>query len=69
MKLMWTGSDMLYATWAYGKRFPTKKSKIPYFYGCTLFAKIADLFVEGHYVVSKRDKTADKVRYRMVVVC
>lgn len=53
MKLMWTGSDVLYATWAYGKRFPTKKLKIPYFYGCTLFAKIADLFVEGHYVVSE----------------
>ena len=53
MKLLWTGSDVLFATRPIGgKKFPTKKSKWIYFIGCMIFAKIADLFVEYHYVVS-----------------
>lgn len=48
------GSDTLYATRLIGgKKFPTKKSKYLYFLGCTIFAKIADLFVDAHYVVSE----------------
>lgn len=49
MKLMWTGSDVLYL------RFPKQSRKVKYVYFATLwaFAHIADLFVEGHYVVSE----------------
>ena len=51
MKLMWTGSDTLFATRLVGgRKFPTKLSKYVYFLGCTIFAKIADLFVQEHYV-------------------
>lgn len=54
---MWTSSDVLYATrFVGGKRFPTKKSKYLYFLGMTVFAKLADLFVECHYVVAEHLK-------------
>ena len=56
-KLMWCGSDTLYASRLVGgRKFPTKKSKFIYFLGYTIFAKIADLFVECHYVVAEHLK-------------
>lgn len=52
-KLLFTGSDVLYATRLIGGvKFPTKWTKYLYFAAMTVFAKIADLFVECHYVVS-----------------
>jgi len=52
---MWTGSDALFATRILGgRKFPTKRSKWLYFIGMTVFAKIADLFVQNHVVVSER---------------
>ncbi len=52
-KLLFTGSDVLYATRLIGgKKFPTKWTKYLYFAAMTVFVKIADLFVECHYVVS-----------------
>ena len=55
--LMWTGSDSLFASRLLGgRKFPTKKSKYFYFLGYTIFAKIADLFVQKHYVVSEHMK-------------
>lgn len=52
-KLLFTGSDVLYSTRLIGgAKFPTKWTKYLYFLGMTIFAKIADLFVECHYVVS-----------------
>lgn len=58
MKLMWTGSDVLFATRLVGgKKFPTKITKYPYFLGMTVFSKLADKFVEGHYVVSEHLKS------------
>jgi hypothetical protein len=55
---MWTGSDVLFATRLVGgKNFPTKITKYPYFLGMTVFAKLADKFVEGHYVVSEHLKS------------
>lgn len=54
MKLFWLGSDVLFSTRLVGgKKFPTKITKYLYFLGMTVFAKIADKFVEGHYVVSE----------------
>lgn len=54
MKLFWVGSDTLFATRLIGgRKFPTKWTKYFYFLGMTVFAKIADLFVAEHYVVSK----------------
>jgi len=54
MKLLWTGSDVLFATRLLGgKKFPTKKSKYIYFFAMTVFAKLADIFIERHYVVSE----------------
>ena len=50
MKLMWTGSDVLFAT-KFLKH--SKKSKWFYMAGMRLFAKIADIFVQQHYVVSE----------------
>ena len=53
-KLLWTGSDALYATrFIGGSKFPSRKIKYIYFLGYTIFAKIADLFVQSHYVVSE----------------
>ena len=53
MKLLWTGSDVLFAKiWKALKH--SKKTKIIYMLGVWVFAKIADKFVECHYVVSKR---------------
>ena len=53
MKLLWTGSDVLFATRIIvGRKFPTKPIKYIYFLGCTIFAKIADKFVDEHVVVS-----------------
>jgi len=52
-KLLFTGSDVLFSTRLIGgKKFPTKLSKYLYFLGMTVFMKLADLFVECHYVVS-----------------
>lgn len=52
-KLLFTGSDVLYATRLIGgKKFPTNWTKYFYFLAMTIFAKIADFFVECHYVVS-----------------
>lgn len=52
-KLIFTGSDVLYATRLIGgKKFPTKYSKYIYFACMTLFVKICDIFVECFYVVS-----------------
>jgi len=52
-KLLFTGSDVLYATRLIGGiKFPTKWTKYLYFAAMTVFVKIADLFVECHYVVS-----------------
>jgi len=50
MKLMWTGSDVLFCT-----RYPkhSKKSKYIYMFCLRIFARIADYFIEGHYVVSE----------------
>lgn len=57
MKLLWTGSDTLYATrFLGGRKFPTKKIKYIYFLGVIVFAKIADKFVECHYVVAEHLK-------------
>ena len=57
MKNMWTGSDVLFATrFCGGKKFPTNRSKYLYFLGMMIYAKIADLFVECHYVVSEHLK-------------
>jgi hypothetical protein len=54
MKLLHTGSDVLFSTRLLGgKNFPTKLSKYIYFLGMTIFVKLADLFVECHYVVSE----------------
>jgi len=54
MKLLFTGSDTLFATRILGgKKFPTKWTKWFYFVGMTVFVKLADLFVECHYVVSE----------------
>lgn len=50
MKLLWTGSDVLFAT-KFLKH--SKKSKWLYMLGMHIFAKIADLFVQEHYVVSE----------------
>lgn len=53
-KLLWTGSDVLYATRFIRKlKFPTKKSKLIYMFCMYIFVKIADIFIECHYVVSK----------------
>ena len=58
MKLFWLGSDVLFATRLVGgKKFPTKITKYPYFLGMTVFSKLADKFVEGHYVVSEHLKS------------
>jgi hypothetical protein len=55
---MWLGSDVLFATRLVGgKKFPTKITKYPYFLGMTLFAKLADKFVQCHYVVSEHLKS------------
>ena len=52
--LMWTGSDTLHATrWLGGRKFPSRKIKFIYFLGYTVFAKIADLFVQKHIVVAE----------------
>jgi len=50
MKLIWTGSDVLYAT-----RFPKQLPKRKWIYclGMKIFAKIADKFVQNHIVVSE----------------
>ncbi|MDH5570385.1 MAG: hypothetical protein OEY89_01390 [Gammaproteobacteria bacterium] len=54
MKLQWTGSDVLFATRLIGGiKFPTKKSKYIYFAFMTIFAKVADFFIQEHYVVSE----------------
>lgn len=54
MKLIWTGSDVLFATrFCGGKKFPTKKSKYLYFFALMIYAKISDFFIECHYVVSE----------------
>jgi len=50
MNLTWTGSDVLYAT-SFPKHF--RKIKYIYCFGCRVFAKIADLFVHKHIVVSE----------------
>jgi len=56
-KLMWTGSDTLYSTRLIGgRKFPSNMSKYLCFLGYTIFAKIADLFVEKHYVVAEHLK-------------
>ena len=47
---MWTGSDVLFAT-KFLKH--SKKTKWVYMLGVRIFAKIADKFVEQHYVVSE----------------
>ena len=53
-KLMWTGSDLLFATRLVGgKKFPTKLKKWPYIVAHYVFAKIADLVIDEHYVVSE----------------
>lgn len=53
-KLIWTGSDTLFASrFVGGQKFPTLKKKYPYFWAMTVFAKIADIFVQEHYVVSE----------------
>ena len=53
-KLFWTGSDVLFATRLIGgRKFPTRKIKYFYFLAHTVFAKIADLVVDGHVVVSE----------------
>jgi hypothetical protein len=57
MKNMWTGSDVLFATrFCGGKKFPTSKRKYLYYLGMMIYAKISDLFVECHYVVSEHLK-------------
>ena len=50
MKTLWTGSDVIYAT-----KFPkhSKRSKWVYMFCFRIFAKLTDIFCEGHYVVSK----------------
>ena len=50
MKILWTGSDVLYAT-KFVKH--SKKSKYIYMFCFRVFAKLADIFCEQHYVVSK----------------
>jgi len=53
-RLMFTGSDVLFATRLVGgRKFPTKFSKYFYMLGYTVFIKLCDLFVEGFYVVSE----------------
>lgn len=54
MKLMWTGSDALFATrFLGGRRFPTRWQKYPYMLALTVLAKLADRVIEGHYVASE----------------
>ena len=50
MKLLWTGSDVLFAT-KFLKH--SKKSKWIYMAGMHVFARLADLFVQEHYIVSE----------------
>ena len=47
---MWTGSDVLFCT-----KYPihSKKSKYIYMFCLRIFARIADYFIECHYVVSE----------------
>ena len=50
MKLIWQGTDVLMCT-----RYPkqSKWRKYPYMFALRLFAKLADIFVQAHVVVSK----------------
>ena len=62
MKILWTGSDILYITLRALKH--SKKSKWFYMICFSLFARIIEPFIESHYVVHK-DMIRDLRKFKM----